>query len=42
MDGMGRTVAHDAVDVHRKMKVCICGLPSARLWAAPARLHARH
>ncbi len=42
LDGMGRTVAHDAVDVHRKMKAGICGLSSAQPWAAPARLHERH
>jgi len=41
MGGMGRTVAHGAVDVHRKMSACICGLSSAWTWAVPARLHER-
>jgi hypothetical protein len=41
MDGMGPTVAHGAVDVHRKMNAWICALSSARPWAAPARPHER-
>ena len=41
MGGMGRTVAHGAVDVHRKMSACICGLSSAWTLAVPARLHER-